>query len=121
MGGSLFGPSTTKYLKKYEDYAVHAIDPVGSIFRSDEENRVFTDPINIFGLQNPEMETGTPVTPKTSTTDTTIDDIEAQSRAAADAEANRIRRRKGYKSTVLTTMSGDLSAPSTLKKTLGGV
>jgi len=115
MGGGLFGPSTKKFLKKYEDYAVHLADPIGSIFRSDEENRVFTDPINLFGLQEEEI-----ITPTVKTSDTTVEDLDEQARKQSEAEKARLKKRKGYSSTVLTTMGGSLSDPSVLKKTLGG-
>jgi cysteine synthase len=116
-GGGLFS-GASKFLKKYEDYAVHLADPVGSIFRSKEENRVFMDPINITGMQTDEGET---LQSSTISSGTSATELEEKARLAAQAESERTKKRKGYKSTVLTSMSGDMEDVTTLKKTLGGV
>lgn len=55
--------------------------------------------------------------PIVSTTDS--GDLDDAASAAAKAEAARIRKRKGYADTVLTSTSGLTNPASTLKQTLG--
>ncbi|MFA5322343.1 MAG: hypothetical protein WC373_06675 [Smithella sp.] len=89
-----------------------------------EGDEYATNPTGMFPLLSNDsgsqasITSATPTTAKTTTTTTAS--IEDQAQKAADAEADRIKKRKGSKSTVLTSMGGDLSPATTLKQTLGG-
>ncbi len=81
----------------------------------DDYAKMALDPLNLSGMQNEEIPT-----PTVKTVSNTTEDLEEQARKQSEAEKARLKKRKGYSSTVLTTMGGSLSDPTVLKKTLGG-
>jgi hypothetical protein len=110
-GGSNFAPITRKvapYMAKLANPLMH--------FAKEEDQLLFSDPLNLTGVNTPEIET----LPAPSKTNTTVTDLEAEASKASQAEADRLKKRKGYKETVLTSVSGSLDSPTTLKQTLGG-
>jgi hypothetical protein len=80
---------------------------------SDKNRNAALDPLNISGVSNPTTDL-----PDVKTS--TMPDLDAEAKLASEAEADRTKKRKGYKSTVLTSMGGDLTSAGTLKQTLGG-
>lgn len=113
-GGGMVLPST---VKKASPYLAKLANPLMH-FAKEEDQYFFSDPLNITGMNTPEVEslpTGTTVSGLSAA------EIEEKARLAAQAETERTKKRKGYKSTVLTSMSGDTEDVTTLSKTLGGV
>lgn len=120
-GGSMF--TLPSILRKNTDIADQFSSamlglPGLSEVAGDEVNNFARDPMNLLGTNPGEVvDTSIPAVKKV---DTKVSDLEESGDAAALAETERLKKRKGYKSTVLTSMAGDLSAPTTLKQTLGG-
>lgn len=128
MGGG-GGGSLSALTRNWKTGLAFASSGLSTVFPNvigDSDAKQALDPLNFTGMNTPEVaDMNTPEVaelpkPKTVTTTTTTRDLDEEARLASEAEADRLKKRKGYKSTVLTGMGGDLSAPSTLKQTLGG-
>lgn len=106
MGGGGISKQTRSFL-----------DPIGWAIGAHDNStyNAIADPMSLF--KQPEETEALPAVKKV---DTKVADLEAAGDEAGKAETERLKKRKGYKSTVLTSMAGDLSAPTTLKQTLGG-
>ncbi len=113
-GGGLF-TNFTKNWKTAEALASSGLSLIFPKAVKDSTAKAALDPLNLGGMSTPEAVDDI----KQTTVSTTTEDLDAQAQAAAKAEAERLRKRKGYKETVLTTMSGVLDTPNTLKQTLG--
>lgn len=116
MGGG-GGIALPKVLQKNRSVAYHAIDPVFSLFRTDEENASFTDPLNLFGFEDHPgaVKKETPL----ATVETPAEDLDEKARNASQAEKERLKKRKGAAATIVTSGEGILTDPSLKKATLG--
>lgn len=115
-GGIVVPQRVTKLTKNVAPYMAKLGNPLMH-FASEEEQLFFSDPLNLTGVNTPEVES---LPTSTTVSGLSAAEIEEKARLAAQAESDRTKKRKGYKSTVLTSMSGDTEDITTLKKTLGG-
>jgi hypothetical protein len=114
-GGGMFS-SLTKNWKTGAAFASSGLSTLFPNAISESTTKEALDPLNISGMNTPEIET----LPAPSKTSTTVTDLEVEASKASKAESDRLKKRKGYKETVLTSVSGSLDSPTTLKQTLGG-